>query len=549
MEVKSFGVREKIIAGFLVLIIIFGLNGAYNLVTINASQRLMWEIHNEKEPSVMNLSHFNNLINENTNYVASLVYSEDSVGKAPNDALSSLEEMKAIHRKILANGVFWKKEEEKKLLHELSLNFERFEIAEHKILNAPEGRTVTDSSKMSYRKAIYDTELVPSKKKIIEIAYNLADNKENEKNIAENELTDSFGALKNGIFTLGILIIVICIVTSVYTSNSVFSQIKKIIVTVEQLSKGGHPALVENTKNDEIGVMASGINTLILGLKQTSEFAENIGKGEFNASYTPLSDDDVLGNSLINMRNNLKKVSDDDKVRNWANEGYAKFSEVLRYNYQDKKEFAYNVVFSLVKYLDANQGMFFTISEDDQNQTLEELATYAWGRRKHGQSTYKKGEGLAGQAWAEADYIYMTDVPEDYVHITSGIGSATPRCVIVTPLKYNEGVYGVIELAFFKTLAPHEIEFIVKISENIAAALSNASTSYKMRRLLEETQAKGQQLKEQEEEMRQNLEELEATQEDMRHREKDTVSKLNVANAEIESLKATIKELKAKLGE
>lgn len=544
MEVKSFGVREKIIAGFLVLIIIFGLNGAYNLVTINASQRLMWEIHNEKEPSVMNLSHFSNLINQDMNNVAGLVYKEGN-GKYENER--ALYELEVLHSKILANGVFWKREEEKKLLAELTSGFQNYKTSKKKILVLSSQFNV-DSSALndSLVRKIYVNDLKPAGEKIIKVSYRLTEIKEGEKNVAENELTDSFGALKNGIFTLGILIIVICIVTSVYTSNSVFSQIKKIIVTVEQLSKGGHPALVENTKNDEIGVMASGINTLIVGLKQTSEFAENIGKGEFDASYTPLSDEDVLGNSLINMRNNLKKVSDDDKIRNWANEGYAKFSEILRYNYQDKKEFAYNVVFSLVKYLDANQGMFFAVSEDSAEERLEELASYAWGRRKFGQDSYKKGEGLAGQAWAEADYVYMTDVPAEYVHITSGIGSATPRCVIVVPVKYNETVYGVVELAFFKVLAPYEIDFIIKVSESIAAALSSSSTAYKMKKLLEETQVKSMQLKEQEEEMRQNLEELEATQEDMRHKERDTMSKLKLANEEIERMKQTIEELRNK---
>jgi hypothetical protein len=140
----------------------------------------------------------------------------------------------------------------------------------------------------------------------------------------------------------------------------------------------------------------------------------------------------------------------------------------------------------------------------------------------------------------------MTDVPAEYVHITSGVGSATPRCVIVVPVKYNEAVYGVVELAFFKVLAPHEIEFIVKVSESIAAALSSSSTAYKMKKLLEETQVKSVQLKEQEEEMRQNLEELEATQEDMRHKERDTMSKLKLANEEIERMKQTIEELKNK---
>lgn len=542
MEIKSFGIREKIIAGFLVLIIIFGLNGTYNLITINTSQKVLWEILNEKDPSLQTLNQFRFLVSRSVNYTSGLVYKYSSVesGDMLGGALGN--ELTDMKNKLMANGVFWKEGEGKKLLKEMINDFDKFTLSTNEIRKLKtENSRSADSLAVEKHKA----EVSPLSAKIIEKAGVLIKVKELEKKEAEKTLTGSFDGLKNGIFTLGLLIIIIAIATSIYTSHTVLTQIKKMASVIEDLSKGIHPSLIENPKNDEVGNMSKGINKLISGLKETTEFAENIGKGNFEASFTPLSDEDVLGNSLIDMRNNLKKVAEEDKLRNWANEGYAQFSDQLRNNYNDKKEFAFTILSSLVKYLDANQGMFFVVNRDGEEEVLEEAASYAWNRRKFSNGIYKKGEGLAGQAWIEGEYIFMTDVPEEYVQIRSGIGLASPRCIIVVPLKYNEYTFGVLELASFKVFTKAEIEFILKLCENIAATLSNSMTAEKMKKLLEETQVKTQQLKEQEEEMRQNLEELSATQEDIVRRELDTAQKLETVNSENEQLKKIIADIQS----
>ena len=81
--------------------------------------------------------------------------------------------------------------------------------------------------------------------------------------------------------------------------------------------------------------MAVAMDNLVAGLKGTSLFAENIGNGNYKTEFKPLSEHDVLGNALINMRDNLSKVAEDDKKRNWATEGMAKFGEILRNNTND----------------------------------------------------------------------------------------------------------------------------------------------------------------------------------------------------------------------
>ena len=110
---------------------------------------------------------------------------------------------------------------------------------------------------------------------------------------------------------------------------------------------------------------------------------------------------------------------------------------------------------------------------------------------------------------------YLTEIPADYCTITSGIGEAPPRALLLMPLKSGEELYGVIEMATLTAFSPHEIQFVQQLSESIASTLMSAQSNERTAILLKESQAQRQKMHEQEEAMRQNLEEVRATQEAM----------------------------------
>jgi GAF domain-containing protein len=110
------------------------------------------------------------------------------------------------------------------------------------------------------------------------------------------------------------------------------------------------------------------------------------------------------------------------------------------------------------------------------------------------------------------------------VRIRSGLGDAAPNSILIAPLLLNEEVLGMIEIASFNPLEPHEIEFVEKLGESIASTISNAMINNKTSVLLEETQRKTQEIMVREEEMRQNMEELMATQEDMGRQEREYIN-------------------------
>ena len=294
---------------------------------------------------------------------------------------------------------------------------------------------------------------------------------------------------------------------------------------LERLVKGEISERLEPSK-DEFGIIIDSANKLSVNLKQYSSFAQSIGEGNIDLDFKPVSESDMLGNSLVQMKQKLKTINEEDKKRNWVTEGLAKFADIMRKS-DDYEALSHLVVSELVKYTNSNQGGLFIINQDDANDPYLQLtACYAFERKKYLQKRVDIGQGLVGQSYLEQHTIHLKQIPSDYVTITSGLGGANPSSLLIVPLKVNETIEGVIELAAFKDYLPYQIEFVEKVGEIIASTISNARINTKTRRLLEESQQHSEELRAQEEEMRQNMEEMQATQEQL-HRQTEEMRKMH----------------------
>jgi PAS domain S-box-containing protein len=290
---------------------------------------------------------------------------------------------------------------------------------------------------------------------------------------------------------------------------------------IATLSEGHIPPSMKMDRNDEIGKMAMALNALSENLGSATEFAKNVGEGKLDTQVQVFGGKGDLSQSLYAMRDNLKTVAEEDKKRNWTTEGLAKFSDILRAN-TDLKAFGENVISNLVKYTGSNQGSLFIVDDGNPaNVHLELLACYAFDRKKFLEKKIMPGEGLAGQVYLEKETIFIKDIPKNYISITSGLGEANPRSLLIVPLKLNEAIAGIVEIASFKEYLSHEISFIEKLAENIASTITGVKINERTQRLLQSSQQQAEELKAQEEEMRQNMEELSATQEEISRRQLD----------------------------
>jgi CHASE3 domain sensor protein len=271
------------------------------------------------------------------------------------------------------------------------------------------------------------------------------------------------------------------------------------------------------------------IQSSIKNMKRASAFIKDIAAGNYAATWEGLNNQnanlnqDNLAGDLIKMRDQMKKVKELDEKRIWSTEGLAKFSDVARNNQNNIEKLSNEVIRFLTKHLKAQQGSLFVLNDDvGEEHHLDLAACYAFDKKKFVDRKIDIGSGIVGQAFMEGSTILMTDVPKNYISITSGLGDATPTCVIIVPMKYNDRVEAVLELASFTKFEQHEVEFLEKAGEVIASSIYATKTNERTAKLLKETQEQAEALKSQEEELRQNMEELQATQEDiMRRREID----------------------------
>jgi putative methionine-R-sulfoxide reductase with GAF domain len=275
----------------------------------------------------------------------------------------------------------------------------------------------------------------------------------------------------------------------------------------------------------------------IKNLQQASEFIENISEGRYDTTWTELSDSNKtlnemnLAGRLTRMRDQLKQMKKEEERRLWSNEGLTRFSETVRNHQKNLTELSLEVVRFLTKYMNAQQGGLFVLKEDENEPYLELAACYAFDRKKYIERKIEIGVGLIGQAYLEGQTSLLTKVPQGYTYITSGMGEATPGCLLIVPMKYNDRTEAIIELASLEKFEDYEVAFIEKAGEFVASALQGVRTTEKMQNLLEASQRQAEEMRSTEEEMRQNLEELQATQEEMLRKQKE-IDRIQAEEAE-----------------
>ncbi|MDJ0763152.1 MAG: response regulator [Myxococcota bacterium] len=195
-----------------------------------------------------------------------------------------------------------------------------------------------------------------------------------------------------------------------------------------------------------------------------------------------------------------------------------------------------NVITFLCKYLDAQTGLLY-LGDEEENLRLQ--ASYAHKWRKHLATEYKPGEGLVGQAALEKEEIILTEVPEDYISIESGLGEARPKNIYLKPIVHNDRVKAVIELGTLKGFADAETQFFNMVGENIAVAIDSGQSRTKLAQSLDESQRLSEELQSQQEELKAANEELEEQTRWL----KDSEEKLK---AQHEELQVTNEELEEK---
>jgi PAS domain S-box-containing protein len=246
---------------------------------------------------------------------------------------------------------------------------------------------------------------------------------------------------------------------------------------------------------------------------QIAQFAEQITTGNYDVEFEISDEANALADTLQNLKVKLKENNAKESLLNWEMIGKDKINQILRMH-TDLNVLSNEVLEALIHYLGIMQGVFYIF--DEEAGKLKISASYAYNRRKLLQDEIAIGEGLVGQAAIERDIIYRTEIPDDYISISSGlIGDKKPLSLLIVPMFSQEKLQGAFEFASVKEFKTHEIDFIKAIAEIAARTVFNLKITEKTEKLLYEAQTMTEELRQNEEQLRQNAEEMIVTQEEL----------------------------------
>jgi CheY-like chemotaxis protein/signal transduction histidine kinase len=274
-------------------------------------------------------------------------------------------------------------------------------------------------------------------------------------------------------------------------------------------------------------------------LKQVSDMAENIRDGDLSVSLPHSDRQDEIGvltRTFNQMIINLQNTTQKNEEQKWLKSNLAEFTQMLQ-GQRNLESVSRLILSNLAPLLRAPQGVFYIMDSVDNQPVLKLLSSYAYKERKHLANEFRLGEGLVGQCALEKQRILLTQVPSDYIRITSGLGEALPLNIIVLPILFETQVKAVIELASFQPFSELYLTFLEQFIEILGVFLNNIAANQKTQQLLQESVNLTQELQTQQEELQQSNQRLEEQAHDLeesRYLLKQSNEELQQLNEELE---------------
>jgi two-component system chemotaxis sensor kinase CheA len=253
---------------------------------------------------------------------------------------------------------------------------------------------------------------------------------------------------------------------------------------------------------------------IVTRLNKVSKVMMNVAHGRAD-SHTRLEivgrdEIDDVADAFNRMIQSVDKEVGKEQEMNWITSNHAEITALMA-STRDLESLAQAFLAKVVPLIDGSHAVFYLKTSTPEEQPVYKLASsYAFWERKHLSNTFAIGEGLIGQVALKKSAVLLTDVPDDYIQIKSGLGNAAPNQVFVLPVKYKEEVLAIAEFASFKAFSEAQLKFLNLVTDSLGIVLDNLVGRMKLAQLLEQSQAMKAELQSQSEELRTQQEDLQS---------------------------------------
>ena len=317
---------------------------------------------------------------------------------------------------------------------------------------------------------------------------------------------------------------------------------------------------------DNVNRLAANLTTQVRAI---TEVTTAVAAGDLSKKITVEAAGEVadLKDNVNEMIRNLKDTTLKNQEQDWLKTSLTKFTQLL----QGQKELhtvSKLILSELAPLVNVQHGAFY-LAERAPGETDPELrltASYAYRERRGLSNRFRPGEGVVGQCALERERILITDVPDDYVRVSSGLGSAPPRNIVVLPVLFEGEVKAVVELASFQPFNENHLTFLDQLTESIGIVLNSIQANMRTEALLSQSQGLTQELQSQQDELQETNRRLEQQarslqeSEDLLKRQQDELQQTNTEleekasqladqNAEVERKNSEIEQARSALEE
>ncbi len=339
--------------------------------------------------------------------------------------------------------------------------------------------------------------------------------------------------------------------TMVDQLSSFADEVTRVAREVGTEGKLGGQARVEGVSGvwkdltDSVNTLAA---TLTTQLRAIADVSTAVTQGDLTRSITvdAQGEIDALKDNINQMITNLRATTARNAEQDWLNSNLARFGGMMQ-GQRELQTVSRLIMSELTPLLGAGYGAFFLMEHPkDKESEAHLLATYGYKRRKSLANRWPVGEGLVGQAALEKQSIVVTEPPEDYVRIASGLGEAAPRQIIVLPVLFEDQVMAVIELASFDDFTEVQRTFLEQLAETIGIVINTIQATMRTEELLEQSQALTQELQAQSEELQSQQEELRRSNVELEQQAQTLKASEELLQTQQEELQQTNEELEEK---
>jgi HAMP domain-containing protein/signal transduction histidine kinase/CheY-like chemotaxis protein len=259
---------------------------------------------------------------------------------------------------------------------------------------------------------------------------------------------------------------------------------------------------------ENVNQLAQNLTTQV---RSISEVSTAVAKGDLTRTIRVEAKGEVeaLKDTINQMITNLKETTLRNQEQDWLKSNLAKFTQMLQ-GQRDLNSVTKRILSELAQVVTAHYGAFYIFKQEDENQDvkLKPVAAYGYREDKNKMIEFSIGEGLVGQCAFEKERILLTNVPRDYIKISSGLGKAKPANLIILPVLFENNVKAVIELASLDKFSETHLELLNQLTESIGIVLNTIETNTRTEELLANSQSLAGELKSQQEELRRTNDEL-----------------------------------------